>query len=93
MQKESRTTEQDEKPGSLDLPRAIALIVLFGIAVVVARTFDVEIWPAFIFTFLLGSFLAMMAGGLVGVPTVPSGMTFVAFIRLTECIAETRHLR
>ena len=88
MQKGSKTTEQDEKLGVLDLPRAITLIVLFGIAVVVVRTFHVGSWPAFIFTFLLGSFLAMMAGGLVGVHTVPSGMTFVAFSGLIEGIVQ-----
>ena len=86
IQNESRTTDQNEKPALPDLPRAIALIVLFGIAVVVVRTFHVAGWPAFIFTFLLGSFVAMMAGGLVGVRTVPSVTTFVAFSGLIEGI-------
>ena len=80
--------EQNVKPGLPDLPRAIALIVLLGIAVVVVRTFHVASWPAFIFTFLLGSFLAMMAGRFVGVHMVSSAMTFVTFSGLIEGVVQ-----
>jgi len=63
-------TVENETTGLPNLPGAISPGVLFGIAFVVVRTFHVASWPAFIFTFLLGSFPAMIAGKFVGVSMV-----------------------
>jgi hypothetical protein len=66
-------TEQPiEKLGWPGLPKAIALLVLFGLSGGIVWSFHNTEGTTFIAALVFGCFFGFLAGGLVGVPMIPS---------------------
>jgi ribose/xylose/arabinose/galactoside ABC-type transport system permease subunit len=61
------------------LPRAIALAVLAAISGFIVWSFHTVDWPAYLAALVIGGFLGLMVGGLVGVHLLPSLMAMLTF--------------
>jgi hypothetical protein len=64
--------QQSEQCALPNLPKTIALIVLFGLSGGLVWSFHNTEWPAFIAALVIGGFVGVVAGGLVGVHIPPS---------------------
>ncbi len=82
-------TEQPiEKPGWPGLPRAIALIVLLGLSGGIVWSYHNTDGTTFIAALVSGCFFGFLAGGLVGVPIIPSLGMMAIFGGILEGIVQ-----
>ena len=68
------------------LPRGIALLLLAIISAFIVWSFHTVDWPAYLAALVIGGFIELMVGGLVGVHLLPSLMAMLTFGSLFEGI-------
>jgi ribose/xylose/arabinose/galactoside ABC-type transport system permease subunit len=74
------TPEPSESIGLLPyLPRGIALLLLAAISGFIVWSFHTVDWPAYLAALVIGGFIGLMVGGLVGVHLLPSLMAMLTF--------------
>jgi hypothetical protein len=76
--------QPSETLGFPDPVKAVVLLMLAGISGFVVWSFHNADWPSAVAAFVIGGFVGLMAGGLVGVHLLPTLMALMAFGGLFE---------